>query len=408
MIFWVVGAVLLVLAVGLLLWPAIRSSSSRDDERSERLAQNVSIAREKLELLKKRLHDGEISQQTYDEEFADLEVALALELTVGEKRQGREGGTWMMPLIALVVPIFSVSLYATLGDYRLVQNPALAEAPSPERQMTLEEMQTAIRERLRDNPDDARGWYALGRTLMIQQAYDKAVTSFQRAYDLTGEEPAILFSLADALALNNGGNLLGEPEQLVKRGLALDPEFPNGLWLAGLAAEQREDHEAAYQYWAKLLPMIQNDPQSAGQVAQLLQQLRNDHPEIAASSDQEPLQNTGVTLTVNVSLATDLAGQASDSAALFVYAKAHEGPPMPLAVKRFTVADLPLEVKLSDADAMMPALKLSAFDRVVIGARISPSGNPVAQPGDLYVESDVLGTGSADGTAYQLVINRVR
>ncbi len=405
MIFWVVGVVLLIMAVALLLWPMLRPLKA-DDEQSERLSQNVTIAREKLELLQSRKDRGEIDQATYDAEFTDLQMALALELTADENRQKSAGGGWMMPLVAVLVPVFSIGLYFALGEYRVVQDPQIAEAPSAEPQMTLEEMQVAIQERLRTSPDDARGWFALGRTYMIKQEYEPAITAFQRAYDLMEDEPAILFALADALALNDAGNLLGEPEKLVQRGLALDPDFPNGLWLAGLAAEQRQDHLAAYQYWTRLLPLIEDDPQSASQVAQLLEQLRQQHPEVAAAVGEQPQQPSQPALRVSVSLDPQLANQVSDSDAVFVYAKAHQGPPMPLAVKRFTVSELPLEVSLSDADAMMPALKLSSFEQVVLGARVSPSGNPIAQPGDFYIESGAIESANAE-SSYQLQINQI-
>ncbi len=406
MIFWIVGVVLLIMAAALLLWPLLRPLKA-DDEQSERLSQNVTIAREKLELLQTRKDRGEIDQATYDAEFSDLQMALALELTADENQQKSAGGGWMMPLVAVLVPVFSIGLYFTLGEYRVVQDPQIAEAPSAETPMSLEEMQAAIQERLRSNPDDARGWFALGRTYMIKQEYDAAITAFQRAYDLMGDEPAVLFALADALALNDAGNLLGEPEKLVQRGLALDPDFPNGLWLAGLAAEQRQDHLAAYQYWTRLLPLIADDPQSASQVAQLLEQLRQQHPEVAAAVGEQPEQASQLALRVNVTLDPQLASQVSDSDSVFVYAKAHQGPPMPLAVKRFTAAELPLEVSLSDADAMMPTLKLSSFEQVVLGARISPSGNPIAQPGDFYIESAAIESANAE-PSYQLQINQIR
>ena len=91
-------------------------------------------------------------------------------------------------------------------------------------------------------------------------------------------------------------------------------------------------------------------------------------------------------LTLKVELNESLRQLVKPGDSVFVYAKAASGPPMPLAVKRLAVSDLPAEVTLSDADAMMPQMKLSAFDLVVVGARVSKTGNPVAQPGDLFVE----------------------
>jgi cytochrome c-type biogenesis protein CcmH len=59
---------------------------------------------------------------------------------------------------------------------------------------------------------------------------------------------------------------------------------------------------------------------------------------------------------------------------------------MPLAVRKLQLGDLPITLTLSDADAMMPTMKLSSFEQVVVGARVSSSGNPVAQSGDFYTE----------------------
>ncbi|MCP5008658.1 MAG: c-type cytochrome biogenesis protein CcmI, partial [Aestuariibacter sp.] len=92
---------------------------------------------------------------------------------------------------------------------------------------------------------------------------------------------------------------------------------------------------------------------------------------------------------------------------VFVYATAMQGPPMPLAAKRLRVADLPAEVSLSDNDALTPDMKLSAFPQVTIGARISKSGNPVAQAGDLFAEIDSIDSGNPPADL-SLVINRVK
>jgi cytochrome c-type biogenesis protein CcmH len=112
-------------------------------------------------------------------------------------------------------------------------------------------------------------------------------------------------------------------------------------------------------------------------------------------------------LTVTVNLADGLRSLVAPDDALFIYAKAMQGPPMPLAVKRLTVGQLPVTVKLTDSDAMMPSMKISAFDQVIVGARVSKSGNPIGQPGDLFVEM-----GSVDSKnpppELSLIINQIK
>ncbi|MBT8436024.1 MAG: c-type cytochrome biogenesis protein CcmI [Gammaproteobacteria bacterium] len=387
MSFWIIAIALLALALVILLVPLVRTS--RVQQADQRQQQNIQIAREKKQLLEAQLADGEIDQAAYDSAFLDLQTSLALELDNGEADGEKSRGKWMAVVVFLAIPLGSVALYLVYGEYRVIENPQLVTAVPQQQaatapQMSLDEMVVAIKEKLRANPEDAEGWFVLGRALMGKQQYDQAVTAFQRSNDLLADEPGILFALADALAMQNDGNLLGEPEALVKRGLELAPRFPNGLWLAGMAAEQRKDYRAAHLYWTQLLPLIADNPGSVSEIKGLIAMLEEREPELAG------IVNTGASLNLVVDISADLKSRSSPGAAVFVYAKAMQGPPMPLAVKKLQLSDLPVTLTLSDADAMMPTLKLSTFDQVIVGARVSSSGKPVAQTGDFYTELEAV------------------
>ena len=393
MTFWIIAIVLLALALVILLLPLLRTARvQKDDQRQQ---QNIQIAREKKELLEAQLADGEIDESDFNSAYLDLQNALALELGRDETGDQRTRGRWMAALVVLAVPAASVVLYLTLGEYRVIENPRLAQAQRPAQQtaaapqMSLQEMEVAIKDRLRQNPEDVEGWFMLGRTMMAKQQYGEAVTAFQRSNDLLADEPGIMFALADALAMQNNGNLLGEPEELVLRGLQLAPRFPNGLWLAGMAAEQRQDYKAAHRYWSQLLPLISDNPDSTREIKSLLAKLEESEPELANAA-AEPASGGGSRLSLVVDISPQLKSKAKPEDAVFVYAKAMQGPPMPLAVKKLTLADLPVALTLSDADAMMPTMKLSSFRQVIVGARVSTSGNPVAQAGDFFTEQESI------------------
>ncbi len=387
MSFWIVATALLALALVILLVPLIRSSrAQRGDQRQQ---QNIQIAREKKQQLEAQLADGEIDEAAYDSAFLDLQTSLALDLDNNEADSEKSRGKWMAVVVFLAIPATSVALYLVYGEYRVIENPELVQAVPRQQtaaapQMSLDEMVVAIREKLRANPEDAEGWFMLGRALMGKQQYNEAVTAFQRSNDLTADEPGILFALADALAMQNNGNLLGEPEALVKRGLALAPRFPNGLWLAGMAAEQRQDYKAAHAYWTQLLPLITDNPGSVREIKGLIVMLEEREPELAT------MTGNGASLNLVVDISADLKSRSNPAAAVFVYAKAMQGPPMPLAVRKLQLSDLPVTLTLSDDDAMMPTMKLSTFDQVIVGARVSSSGKPVAQAGDFYTEIEAV------------------
>lgn len=255
----------------------------------------------------------------------------------------------------------------------------------------------------------------LGRSLMTLQQFPEAVTALQRSYDLNKSDPNVMLALADALAMSNDGVMTGEPEQLVLQALELSPNELTGLWLAGLAAEQGGRLRESFDYFVKLLPMLKSDPQSESELKIMLAELKARQPDLpdlpgdnstaqsvptiaSASVNSSNNESTGPsTITVSVTLDESLMSQVQPDNLVFIYAKAASGPPMPLAAKRLKVSDLPIQVTLSDSDAVMDQMKLSGFEQIKIGARVSKSGDPVAKPGDYFDETGAITRSSING-----------
>jgi cytochrome c-type biogenesis protein CcmH len=390
MIFWIVVAALLLVGLVCVILPVLRTP--KDVHSSDRQQQNVDIARAKKSALDEQLGDASLTQEEYDNALLELQTALALDLEKTESGAVNQQGKWVVWFLVVTLPLASIGLYLKIGEYRVIDNPDLAAVAPQQNQtqhndMTIDQMVAIVKERLQKNPDDAQGWFVLGKTMMEGEQFDKAVTAFQRTLDLVGDKEAgVLFSLADALSMKKNGVMQGEPESLIQKGLKIAPNDPTGLWLAGLAAEQRQDYKTAFGYMNTLLPLVVNDPQSTTEVNRIIELLQDQDPSLEAVEVKAQLP--GRKLKVSVNLDESLRQQVLPGDVVFVYAKAMNGPPMPLAVKRLTVSELPIDIELSDADAMMPSMKLSQFENIIVGARVSKSGNPVAQAGDLYIEMD--------------------
>ena len=208
----------------------------------------------------------------------------------------------------------------------------------------------------------------------------------------------LLADLADVLAMTRGGagagNLQGEPEQLVLRALEIDPKNLKALALAGTAAFERKDYSSAVRYWERMLPLVPADSEDARSIQGSLAEAR-------ALGGKSPPGNA---VKGMVRLSSKLAAAAAPDDAVFIFARAAEGPAMPLAVKRARVRDLPLEFSLDDSMAMAPGMNLSAHARVVVGARVSKSGLATPQPGDLQGLSKPV---SNDARGVSVVIDSV-
>jgi cytochrome c-type biogenesis protein CcmH len=250
-----------------------------------------------------------------------------------------------------------------------------------------------------------------------------ALKAFERAVQLDSENAGILLAYAEAIAAASGNDFTGQAAPLIEKAYELEPENPNALWMTGIGAYQRGDYQSALSRWEKLQPML--PPQSGNleavnsaiddarkQLGQApaesqLPSIAQTQPaaDSAPSATADDDSNTAAGIEIKVSLSLELAQKASPDDLVFIYAKALSGPSMPLAVARKQVRDLPLTLRLDDSMAMMPQMKLSSFPQVVVGARISLSGNPTAQSGDLEGEIKPVSPGQAE--LVNLVIDRV-
>jgi cytochrome c-type biogenesis protein CcmH len=214
--------------------------------------------------------------------------------------------------------------------------------------------------------------------------------------DLRPRDAQALVDYADALAVINNRTLDGEPEKLVMQAVKLDPANLKALSLAGTVSFNHADYAAAVLYWQKAIDISQPDGELArqlqGAVAEARQ--RGNLPAPAQLATGPVMAAASASISGRISLAPALKAKVAPGDTLFVYARPATGSRMPLAILRKQVSDLPLNFTLDDSQAMSPASRLSSVQQVVVGARISKSGNAMPQPGDLEVLSNTVPVGT--------------
>ena len=409
MILFFISTALLVIAVLAWLLPVF----SRDAELAEpnRTDINVGIAKAQAQELQQRRDAGELSADDYADEKARLEAALARDIEKEEQTTSSSAkGQWLFWPVAGAIPIAAGVLYLSLGTPQALDPQARMRQPSqqatapqqptpqqaPQQAPPIDEIIAGIQQRLEVEPDDAEAWFMLGRAHLTVGEYQDAASALRKSVAIDDSNVNVRIRLADALALTQNRSLAGEPTEILKSVLEEEPQHPQGLWLYGMALNEVGEPAQAIEVWNRLLPLLSSDPRSQGEVEQLIANAAAQLPagERAQTENSQPpadvsagVSNTSGGVEVIVDVQPALAAGLSPETPVFVYAKAFNGPPMPLAVVKRSLADLPMTLTLTDAQAMMPSMNISAFDEVIVGARISKSGDPVGQPGDLFFET---------------------
>ncbi len=416
MVFWLVAVLLIAVALLFLLPPLIQKlRGGSDEDVFDRNELNAAIFKDQVAELERDVSAGIVSQEQFETARHDLERGFLQDTnteTNGEtstsvSQTDRVVGRSAAVVIMVLVPILAVSIYNMLGSGEAGLHPedARPQVQAEGHEGTLEEQVRKLQDHLQQNPDDVEGWGMLARSYYFLKQYGAAAETFARVSALQQDSNAeLLADYADALAMANGRNMAGRPYELVKKALEIEPRLQKALWLAGTATYQVENFEDTLGYWKRLLEIFpkgsENYLQMQKNIAEIQQKLG-----LPVDTETQTAAVDGASISGVVRLDESLMLDASIDDILFVYARAADGPRMPLAIVRKTVKDLPLEFTLDDSMAMNPAMKLSNFQQVVVGARISKSGNAIPQPGDLQVVSQPMGVDGAQGL--ELVINEV-
>lgn len=364
--FWLSAGLLLLAALGFLLIPILRGRRQQQEE--DRTALNVALYQERVAELAAQQAAGVLD----DAQLAKGRDEAARELladTEGAEpaRQGHLGKA--LPLLAAVlVPALALGLYLHFGAADKVElTQEFAAAPK-----TMDEMTTRLERAVAAQPDSAEGLYFLGRAYMAQQRPADAARAYERAVALAGRQPELLGQWAQALYFAADKQWSAQVQALTDEALRADPNEVTSLGLRGIAAFEGERYQEAIDYWNRLLAQLPEGDASRA----ALQGGIDRAAERLGGSSAKPQATAAARLKVRVELAAALKDKVKPDDTVFIFARAKNGPPMPLAAKRVTVAQLPLEVELSDADAMLPQMKLSQFAEVQLVARVSRAGQP--------------------------------
>ena len=370
-LFAAAAATLVLMALALVLRPLLARAPAAP-ESAER--SNLDILRDQLAELESDRRMGVISEDQYRSAREDLQRRALEEAQPPAKAETSSRSSAATAATAgAAICVAAAALYVGLG------NPgAIGTAPHPAgdvSSMTPDQFRTMTEQlaaRLQAQPDDWEGWTMLGRAYKALERYDESAKAWAQAAKLKPQDAETLADYAEALAVAKGGDLRGEPTRVLERALKIDPANQKALALAGGAAFGREDYKAAIGYWERLLAVSGDEPE----LKEALQSA------IARARSRMQPGAAGKSVSGTVSIAPELASRVQPDDTLFVFARPVDGPRMPLAIVRVQARNLPYDFTLDDTMAMT-ATTLSSASQVVIGARISRSGNAQASSGDL-------------------------
>ncbi len=378
---WITG-LLLALASG--LWLVIGSKRGAAGVKArERDQLNAEAFKRQRDVLAQRLSAGELNREQHGEALLQLEQTFAAEMQgAAQGQKPLRNASWSMgqKLALSVLPLLLAAAAFQLSNG--AQHFAVAQA-ADEAQPSVEELVEALRVRLQQQPDDLRGWIMLGRTYGAMGRHGEAAQAYAQANTLTeAGNPDLLVAQAEALAMANAQHLDGEVVALINQALALDGEHLRALWYALLAANQREDEAGQREYLKRLgahpgLP----DDMAAWLSAEFGAQFQRTASVVTES---------GLSFPIRVTVAPEFVDQVPADASLFVFVRAADGPPMPLAVSRLSLPQQwPVKITLDDSMSMLEGMKLSSFDAWTVVARITASGQVKAQSGDWQASVDL-------------------
>jgi len=414
--FAIIAACMVAIALAWLIVPLMRRRRSTAIGRE---ASNVAILRDQLRELDADLDAGTMPRDRYDQAKQEL-LQRALEESKSVEAvaaRAPQSAAWTASVLGSAIPIAALLLYLALGNHDAFAPLAVQSKPAGEHKVTrqdIEALAEKLAAKLKDDPANVDGWVMLARTYQALDRNEDSARAFDRAVALLPDNADLLADYADLLATIDGG-FREKSVQLIEQALKADPRHWKALALAGTAAFNRKDYKTAVGYWERMKATVPPTSPLAGSIDASIAEARELGGLKAAAAPAAPLPATpaappattaasaGARIAGTVQLAPALAGKVSPTDTVYIFARAVDGPRMPLAILKKQAKDLPVTFALDDSMAMTPSLALSNFPSVVVGARVSKSGSATPQSGDLEGLSSAVKLGA---TGLAVVIDR--
>ncbi|MFZ0256792.1 MAG: c-type cytochrome biogenesis protein CcmI [Gammaproteobacteria bacterium] len=394
--FWLAASAMVIIALVLVL-PAMLGRLPRN--RFTRKQANVAIYREHLAELDAELAAGTIAASEYKEAQAELGQAMLDDVEANKARRvlHASASPWAGIIVGVATPLIAFGLYLQLGT-PLGLHTDNASLHQQGEETSVEELVRRLENRLVTNPEDAEGWWMLARTYAAMDRLEAARGAYEKAYERLETNPDMLVDYAEVLARLNGNRFEGRPYELLRTALQRAPDSERILWLFGIAEFQQDGATKAIATWERLRELGTLGPEETALLDQFIARAKNEAPAASvngARSEVSDADDSGAdTITVRVDIANNIAERLAPTDTVFVFARAADGPRMPLAIVKTAVKDLPATLVLDDGDAMNSEFKLSNYSTVVVEARVSKSGNALRSSGDFEGLSQTVQPGT--------------
>jgi len=415
---------MLLVAIVILVYPLLKVRQKTSLAYKE---SNLKINEEKIKELDLDLKEGRIDQNFYQAAREELDRELLIDIPAVNKENAALHYTKSVKrkpalalMISIFVPMMALLLYLELGMHSAASESTVASRQSPQTQSatsqglpSVEEMTHKLEAHIEQNGGTVQEWTMLGRAHKYLGNYELAAKAFAVVLEKEPNNVAVMLENAEMIALNNDRSFTPEARELILKAYELEPGNANVLWFAGVAEYQYGNYQLAIDHLVQLLPLAAGEEDVKQSIISIIaksrEQLIASGKEVPALADLVGTESVAASVTpavesktasasaaatmtrlqVNVDVSPEVREKFDAGDAIFVYAKAKQGPRMPLAVQRMTLSALPATVVLDDSMAMVDGMNLSAFDQLVVSARVTKSGSAISQSGDYIGQIDV-------------------
>ncbi len=400
-VFLVIVMVLIAVVLVMVLPTLLRPQTTTQNDAN---AKNREIFRQQFDEISQDKANGVLDEAQFQITKSELERRMLDEVGIATTTTiNTEPDRKLAIAITVLVPLLAFWLYVKIGQPEVLlksvgEVPVVSDVSTLEHRAMagdIEPLLVALKDKLVENPENGEGWALLARSYVSLGRHAEAVPAYEKAAKIITDDPQLLADYADALAVASGGKLAGAPEDLVNQALKLDPHHQKALMLSATIAYDKQNYKEAIQIWERLQSELSADSELKSYVQTALAEayaVSGEKPSAQLTKQsvekQSAVQKQGIRGVVRVQ--ADLAKKLAPTDTLFVFARAAQGAPMPVAIVRASAKDLPFQFQLDDSHSLMPSNKLSQTGEVVVVARISKSGDAKPQAGDLQGTSTVM------------------